>query len=69
MVSPEEEEHYLSRYAERQRHLDPGDEGGYHVDVPLSLETERSLLTEARFSSVDVIWQAKGNAVWVGHTR
>lgn len=69
VVSPEEERHYLSRYVETQRHLDPGGEGGYHVDVPLSLETERSLLIEAGFSSVDVIWRAEGNAVWVGHTR
>ena len=69
VVSPEEERHYLSRYATRRKQIDPDDEGGYHIDVPLSLERERSLLIEAGFSGVDVVWRAEGNAVWIARTH
>ncbi|MEA3377329.1 MAG: class I SAM-dependent methyltransferase [Chloroflexota bacterium] len=65
VVSLEEERRYLSEYRERCGHLETSDEGGYHIDVPLSLETEKHLLLKAGFSSVDVIWQANGNGVYV----
>jgi tRNA (cmo5U34)-methyltransferase len=65
VVSLEEERRYFSDYKERAGNLESSDEGDYHIDVPLSLETEKHLLFEAGFSSVDVIWRAKGNAVYV----
>lgn len=67
VVSPEEEVQYLSDYRERGRRLESSVEGGWHIDVPLSLETEKRLLSEAAFSRIDVIWRAKGNAVYVAH--
>jgi tRNA (cmo5U34)-methyltransferase len=62
-VSPEDEACYLSEYERRMWELGPSEEGSYHIDVPLSLETQTHLLSEAGFSSVDVIWHADGNGV------
>ena len=65
VVSPEEERTYLAEYEARVRAVDASEEGMYHIDVPLSLGTERRLLLDAGFSTVDVIWQADGNSVYV----
>jgi len=73
VVSPDEEQRYRSRYEalvltvsrRRADESEAPDEGSYHIDVPLSLETHRRLLMEAGFSTVDVIWQADGNEVYV----
>ena len=73
VVSPEEEEGYRSRYEElvltlsRERAIEreAPDEGSYHIDVPLSLETETRLLVEAGYNTVDVIWQGERNDVYV----
>jgi tRNA (cmo5U34)-methyltransferase len=67
VVSPEEEAQYLSDYEEKRRDLAPAVEASYHIDVPLSSDTEKRLLSEAGFSSTEVIWRAKGNAVCVAH--
>lgn len=65
IVSSEEEGRYLSEYGERVRGLGASAEGAYHIDVPLSLETEKRLLMEAGFFTIDVIWRADGNGVYV----
>jgi hypothetical protein len=67
VVSPEEEAQYLSDYRERDEHPEPSVEGGWHIDVPLSLDIQKHLLSEAGFSGVDVVWRAKGNAVYVAY--
>jgi len=66
-VSPEDEVRYLSEYEKRMRELEPSEEGSYHIDVPLSLARQTRLLTEAGFSSVDVIWHTGGSGVLVAH--
>jgi hypothetical protein len=68
VVSPAEERRYLSEREERIRALDASQEGGYHIDAPLSLETQTRLLTEAGFSTVEVMWQADGNSVYVARS-
>ncbi len=40
------------------------EDGYYHINIPFSLETQRSLLLEAGFKSFDVIWQKDSTAVW-----
>jgi len=65
VVSPGEERRYLSEYHERVRGLPAADKGAYHIDVPLSMETQKSLLLDAGFSGVRVIWHAAGSMVCV----
>lgn len=65
VVSPEEERRHLAEYEEQMRAIGASEGGSYHIDVPLSLETQTRLLKAAGFSTVDVIWQADGNSVYV----
>ena len=65
VVSPEEERCYVLEYERRLRAFDTSEAGVYHIDVPLSMETQKHLLTEAGFSTVDVVWRADGNSVYV----
>jgi hypothetical protein len=39
--------------------------GCYHVDVPCSLETQISLLQEAGFAHVELLWHMDRAAVYV----
>ncbi len=65
VVSAAEERRYLRAYEERMVEWPDAGDGRYHIDVPLSLGRQRQLLLSAGFSSVDVIWQAQGNGVYV----
>jgi len=65
VVSPEDERRYLAGYDNRMQALGISEPGSYHIDIPLSLETETRLLLEAGFSAVDVIWESDGNAIAV----
>jgi tRNA (cmo5U34)-methyltransferase len=67
VVSPEELV-YRSAYQDAVRELQTSEEGGHHIDVPLSLETQKRLLSEAGFSAVQVIWQGSGNGVYVARS-
>jgi tRNA (cmo5U34)-methyltransferase len=67
VVSPKEEAEYLSDYEKKGRDLAPSVEGFYHIDIPLSSETEKRLLSEAGFSSIGEVWRAEGNGVYVAH--
>lgn len=68
IVSPNEELHYRSAYEDAVRELQSSEEGGHHIDVPLSLETQKRLLSEAGFPTVEVIWQGSGNGVYVARS-
>jgi tRNA (cmo5U34)-methyltransferase len=65
VVSPEEELLYRAAYEEAARELQTSENGDHHIDIPLSLETEKRLLVEAGFRTVEVIWQGPGNGVYV----
>ena len=62
MVSPEKEQQLLAEYREKKASAEDLESGMYHVDIPFSIETQRSLLREAGFPQVEVLWQA-GEAV------
>ena len=64
-VSPAEEERYLASYNARVAELEPSRAGAYHIDIPMSLTTAKDLLRQAGFSTVEVIWEADGNSVYV----
>jgi tRNA (cmo5U34)-methyltransferase len=65
VVSAREELQYRSAYQDAVRELQTSQEGSHHIDVPLSLETQKRLLIEAGFSTVQVIRQGPGNGVYV----
>ena len=44
--------------------MPPAPDGTYHLDVPFSLETQRSLLLEAGFTDFQLIWQKDPTEVW-----
>jgi tRNA (cmo5U34)-methyltransferase len=65
VVSLEEEALYRSAYEEAVGELQTSRDGSHHIDIPLSLETEKRLLTDAGFSTVEVIWRGPGSGVYV----
>lgn len=65
VVSPREELLFRSVYEEAIGELSTSEDGSHHIDIPLSLETQRRLLIEAGFSAVDVIWRGPENGVYV----
>jgi len=60
----EMESQFLAEYHQEAARLSLAEDGHYHIDVPFSLETQRSLLLEAGFKDFEVIWQKDSTAVW-----
>jgi len=67
IVSPEEASSYLLKYEEWSRVNKSIKEGSHHIDIPLSLETQRCLLTKAGFSKIKVIRQGSRDAVFCAY--
>lgn len=67
IVTPEEESSFLLEYEEWSKVYTSIKEGSHHIDVPLSLETQRCLLVKAGFSRVEVIRQGSRNAVYCAY--
>jgi tRNA (cmo5U34)-methyltransferase len=64
-VTPAEMEgQFLAEYSNSMEGMPPAGDGYYHIDVPLSLDTQRSLLREAGFKSFEVVWQEESDPVW-----
>lgn len=63
MVSGVEERESLQAYNRIRERLKAAAPGLYHVDVPLSVGTQRKLLLEAGFRSVKEIWHQEQAAV------
>lgn len=61
----DEEAQLLERRAELLRDLAPGQGDLHHIDIPFAMETQRRLLLEAGFASVEIIWQVEDKAVLV----
>ncbi len=63
VVSPQEERRYRLRCEEITGTAQGWEDGRHHVDIPLTAESERELLLEAGFSSVEIAWRSEGTAV------
>jgi tRNA (cmo5U34)-methyltransferase len=68
VVSPQEEVVYRSAYEEAVGEVQASENGGYHIDVPQSLETQKRLLSEAGCRTVKVLWREAGNGVYVARS-
>jgi tRNA (cmo5U34)-methyltransferase len=64
VVPAEMESQFLAEYHEQVAGIPQVEDGHYHVDVPFSIETQRSLLLEAGFKNFKVVWQKDSTAVW-----
>ncbi len=60
----EMESQFVAEYHEQAASVPPAEDGHYHIDVPLSLDTQRSLLLDAGFENFQVVWQKDSSAVW-----
>jgi tRNA (cmo5U34)-methyltransferase len=58
------EDQFLAEYHEQVASMPPAEEGHYHIDVPLAMDTQRSLLLEAGFRDFRLLWQRDPTAVW-----
>jgi len=66
IVSKEEEHEYLSKYKEIRKNNNTVKTGSHHIDIPMSLETQKHLLMEAGFSKIDVILEKSQATIYVG---
>jgi tRNA (cmo5U34)-methyltransferase len=57
VTRPDLEDQFIAEYHEQTAMVPPADEGYYHVDVPLSLKTQKDLLLEAGFTDFEVLWR------------
>jgi hypothetical protein len=55
---------FIAEYHEAVASVPPAPDGHYHIDVPFSLETQKSLLLEAGFKDFELIWQKDPTMVW-----
>jgi tRNA (cmo5U34)-methyltransferase len=69
VVSEESSRRLLAEYEQQLRTLANPEQGAYHIDIPLSWETQRRLLLEAGFDRVEVIWQEGEALVYVAGSR
>lgn len=65
VVTPEKERMLLRRYEVKAAEVRGAAEGSHHIDIPLSLETQRRLLAEAGFGETEVIWQEGEAMIYV----
>jgi tRNA (cmo5U34)-methyltransferase len=68
VVSEDEAARLLAEYREKVGSVGGGQEGTYHVDIPLTIARHRELLLEAEFATVAVTWQEDEAAVYVAET-
>ncbi len=67
IVTPEEENSFLRKYEEWSKISKGIKEGSHHIDIPLSLETQRCLLAKAGFTRIKVIRQGSKDAVYCAY--
>jgi tRNA (cmo5U34)-methyltransferase len=76
VVSPEEERSRLARYegileslrADGSIREDEAPDGKYHIDIPLSIESQVAILGEAGFADVKVVFRQGAAAVFSART-
>ena len=64
VVPADMESQFLDEYYEEAATVPPGPDGHYHIDIPFSIATQRSLLLEAGFKDFELVWQKDSTAVW-----
>ena len=64
VVPPSMEGEFLAEYHQDAAAVPPAPDGTYHLDVPFSLETQKSLLLEAGFKDFRLVWQKDPAEVW-----
>jgi tRNA (cmo5U34)-methyltransferase len=64
VVPAEMEDRFLTEYHEQVATVPPAKDGYYHIDVPFSIGTQRSLLLEAGFKDFELVWQKDSTTVW-----
>jgi tRNA (cmo5U34)-methyltransferase len=65
VVTEEEEEESLKRYAEFRRKYPEAANGAYHIDIPFCSETQLRLLSNAGFMRAETGWEGEQAAVFV----
>jgi tRNA (cmo5U34)-methyltransferase len=58
------ESQFLDEYYGDAATVPPATDGHYHIDIPFSIATQRSLLLEAGFKDFELIWEKDSSAVW-----
>jgi tRNA (cmo5U34)-methyltransferase len=64
VVPVDMESQFLDEYYEEVATVPPAADGYYHIDIPFSIATQRSLLLEAGFGDFRLVWQRDRTAVW-----
>jgi tRNA (cmo5U34)-methyltransferase len=64
VVPAEMESQFLAEYHQQVAGMPQAKDGHYHIDVPFSIDTQRSLLLEAGFKNFELVWQKDSTAVW-----
>jgi tRNA (cmo5U34)-methyltransferase len=64
VVPLEMEGEFFAEYQREAATVPPADDGYYHIDIPFSLETQRSLLLEAGFREFEVVWREDRPSGW-----
>jgi tRNA (cmo5U34)-methyltransferase len=64
VTGTEMEVQFLAEYHEQLEGMPQRQDGHYHIDLPLSIDTQRTLLLEAGFHHFELIWQKDSAAVW-----
>jgi tRNA (cmo5U34)-methyltransferase len=64
VVPVDMESQFLDEYYEEVATVPPAPDGHYHIDIPFSIVTQRSLMLEAGFKDFQLVWQKDSTAVW-----
>jgi tRNA (cmo5U34)-methyltransferase len=64
VVFAETESELLAEYHEYTADMPHAQDGQYHIDVPFTLDTQRSLLLEAGFKDFQLVWQRDSTVDW-----
>lgn len=58
------EAEFLAEYTQQVEQAPPAADGAYHIDVPLSIDTQRDLLLSAGFTHFELLWQWDSTEAW-----
>jgi tRNA (cmo5U34)-methyltransferase len=64
VIPPQMESQFLAEYHECVAGMPQARDGHYHIDVPFSIDSQRSLLLQAGFKDFELVWQKDSSAVW-----
>jgi len=64
VIPAEMEGQFIAEYHEQAAAVPPAPQGHYHIDVPFSIETQRSLLLQAGFRDFELLWRIEFHPVW-----